>query len=151
MLPPQVGPRTWVHRVFSCLCPIPPERHRRLVPQNFSIFDGYVVDATTTFGAHRGAHGERILFSAGPLFIDIFIAAVAPTIFTREFGGCASPWISCSVLRVHITLVGPCTHSLDPDMGRRFWDRSWRVDSGSRSTPPTPSSPPRRTSSTRVL
>ena len=33
---------------LSCLCPIPPERHRRLVPQNFSIVDGYVVEATTT-------------------------------------------------------------------------------------------------------
>ena len=64
--------------------PIPRERHRCLVTHFFSIFDGYVVDATTTFGALRGASGERIPFSAGPLFIDIFVVASVTTISTRE-------------------------------------------------------------------
>ena len=95
MLPPQGGPRTWVHRVFlSCLCPIPPERHRRFVPQNFSIVDGYVVEATTTFGAHRGARGERIPFSAGPLFIDILIAAVRQPSLAEKLR--PPPMTSCS-------------------------------------------------------
>ena len=60
VLPPQGGPRTWVHRVFfSCLFPIPLECHRRLVPQNFSIVDGYVVEATTTGPHALMAHMDR--------------------------------------------------------------------------------------------
>ena len=35
------------------------------------------MQATTTFGAHRGASGERIPFSTGPIFIDMLVVVTA--------------------------------------------------------------------------
>ena len=78
------APNLGTSRVLVVLVPNPARTPSPPCPTNFPIFDGYAVQPTTTFGAHRGACDERIPFSVGPIFVVILVAATAPNKLSPE-------------------------------------------------------------------
>ena len=89
MLPPQEGPEPGYFACVSVL--VTQSRANTIVAlphTSFPISDGYAVQTTTTFGAHRGASGERSPVLGGtPLHPQLLRRLSANRLLSRRGSG----------------------------------------------------------------